>query len=86
MPLPDDIAVWKCLDCNAANDETNPTRCWKCNKKKPKLSTVKRILKKRANEAQAKKEQDKAETIAKIEGKEEEAKTDLLFDITKVIK
>jgi len=42
---------WICPyeECGAENDITNPTRCWKCDKKKPTANGYKRILTKIKN-------------------------------------
>jgi len=71
-------------DCNAENDYTNPVRCWKCGHKKPKLSTVKRILSKRAKQARELSEKTKAEIIKKIEQLPPKEPETLEFDLSKL--
>lgn len=89
---------WKCPydDCNAENDITNPTRCWKCERKKPTESGYKRILtkikekkeKKDAAAIQVKKDQmnvleddyDESNTAVQTDNQD----TSLEFDLDKL--
>ena len=84
MPQIEMLSVWNCIYCKAQNDHTNPVRCWQCNKKKSKASTVKRILAKRAKDLQKSQIEAKKEIISKIDTIEPKQEHELEFDTSKL--
>lgn len=84
MPQIEIISIWNCIYCQAQNDHTNGTRCWQCNKKKSKPSTVKRILSKRAKELNKIEIEQKKEIISKIDNIPPREDKQLEFDTSKL--
>jgi len=80
--LLDELSIWNCIHCGTENDHTNATRCWSCNKKKDKLSTVKRILAKRKKDEQAKKIKEKQEKMQQLDKLPETNDSERVFDLS----
>lgn len=81
--LTEELSVWKCVYCETQNDHTDH-RCFNCNKKKPKWSTAKRILKRKENEAKKITADTKKAKIEKLTSPQVDDTSELTFDITKL--
>jgi len=84
--LLDELSIWNCIHCGTENDHTNATRCWGCNKKKNKLSAVKRILAKRKKDEQDKKIKEKQEKMKQLDKLPETNESELIFDLLQLNK
>ncbi|HYL67335.1 MAG TPA: hypothetical protein VEU72_09345 [Nitrosopumilaceae archaeon] len=83
MTIPDEFSIWKCPHCGTENDHTT-WRCFKCDKKKEKWSTVKKIFARQEKQKEDKISKERQKKIDKLEESSPNHDSTISFDFKKI--